>query len=168
MPYGGFMPFGGFIPYESSGLVKTSESAAAAVKKSGSRTWKAWAAVAAGGLVGSELRYGLGVLLPEQAGSVPWTTLAINVAGSFILGMLTTVWIARPGTAFWLRAGIGPGLLGSFTTFSALVASVDQLARGGFHPAWMSYLVLSVLLGLAAAALGWKAGKAVAGAGGTP
>ena len=155
------------MQYESPGLMKAPETAAAAVKKPGSLTWKAWAAVAAGGLVGSELRYGLGVLFPEQAGSVPWTTLAINVAGSFILGMLTTVWIARPRTAFWLRAGIGPGLLGSFTTFSALVASVDQLARGGLHAVWMSYLVLSVLLGLGAAALGWKAGKAVAVAGGT-
>jgi fluoride exporter len=148
--------------------MKAPESAAAVVKKPGSHTWKAWAAVAVGGLVGSELRYGLGVLFPEQAGSVPWTTLTINVAGSFILGLLTTVWIARPQTAFWLRAGIGPGLLGSFTTFSALVASVDQLARGGFHAAWMSYLFLSVLLGLGAAAFGWKAGKAIAGEEGTP
>lgn len=144
------------------------ETSAAVAKTSGSRSWRAWAAVAVGGLAGTELRYGLGVLFPEQAGSVPWTTLAINVAGSFVLALLTTVWIARPGTAFWLRAGIGPGLLGSFTTFSALVASVDQLARGGFHAVWISYLVLSLLLGLAAAALGWKAGKALAGDGGIP
>lgn len=144
------------------------ETSAAVAKTSGSRSWRAWAAVAVGGLAGTELRYGLGVLFPEQAGSVPWTTLAINVAGSFVLALLATVWIARPGTAFWLRAGIGPGLLGSFTTFSALVASVDQLARGGFHAVWISYLVLSLLLGLAAAALGWKAGKALAGDGGIP
>ncbi len=148
--------------------MKAPQTSSTAVKTTGCRSWKAWAAVAAGGLVGTELRYGLGVLFPEQAGSVPWTTLAINVAGSFVLGMLTTVWIARPRTSFWLRAGIGPGLLGSFTTFSALVASVDQLARGGFHAVWMSYLVLSVLLGLAAAALGWRTGKAIAGEGGTP
>jgi fluoride exporter len=148
--------------------MKAPETSATAVKTTGSRRWKAWAAVAAGGLVGTELRYGLGVLFPEQAGNVPWTTLAINVAGSFVLGILTTVWIARPHTAFWLRAGIGPGLLGSFTTFSALVASVDQLARGGFHAVWISYLVLSVLLGLAGAALGWRTGKAIAGEGGTP
>jgi fluoride exporter len=147
--------------------MKAPETSATALKTTSSRSWKAWAAVAGGGLVGTELRYGLGVLFPEQAGSVPWTTLAINVTGSFVLGMLTTVWIARPHTAFWLRAGIGPGLLGSFTTFSALVISVDQLARGGFHTAWISYLVLSVLLGLAAAALGWRTGKAIAGGRGT-
>ena len=148
--------------------MKAPETSATTLKTTGSRSWKAWAAVAAGGLVGTELRYGLGVLFPEQAGSVPWTTLAINVTGSFVLGLLTTVWMARPHTAFWLRAGIGPGLLGSFTTFSALVASVDQLVRGGFHAEWISYLVLSVLLGLAAAALGWRTGKAIAGGRGTP
>lgn len=148
--------------------MKAPETSATALKSTDSRSWKAWAAVAAGGLVGTELRYGFSVLFPEQADSVPWTTLAINVTGSFVLGMLTTVWIARPHTAFWVRAGIGPGLLGSFTTFSALVASVDQLARGGFHAAWISYLVLSVLLGLAAAALGWRTGKAIARERGTP
>ncbi|MGX9900439.1 fluoride efflux transporter FluC [Arthrobacter sp. SA17] len=71
--------------------------------------WKAWLAVAVGGLAGSELRYGLGLLFPEHPGTVPWTTLAINVSGSFVLALLTTLWMARPRTSFWLRAGIGPG-----------------------------------------------------------
>ena len=124
--------------------------------------WRAWLAVAVGGLIGTELRYGAGVVFPEAAGSVPWTTLVINVAGSFVLATLTTVWIARPKTAFWLRAGLGPGLLGSFTTFSAVVFSIDQLFRGGFHASWLAYLGLSLVLGLGAAAAGWKAGKALA------
>ena len=124
--------------------------------------WRAWLAVAVGGLIGTELRYGAGVLFPEAAGSVPWTTLVINVAGSFVLAVLTTVWIARPKTAFWLRAGLGPGLLGSFTTFSAVVFSIDQLFRGGFHASWLAYLGLSLVLGLGAAAAGWKTGKALA------
>jgi CrcB protein len=97
---------------------------------------------------------------------VPWTTLAINVAGSFILATLTTIWIARPQTAFWLRAGIGPGLLGSFTTFSALVIVIDQQIRGGYHATWLAYLGLSLVLGLGAAAAGWKTGKAIADLGG--
>jgi len=123
--------------------------------------WRAWTAVAVGALAGTELRYGLGFLFPDAAGSVPWTTLTINVLGSFVLAALTTLWIARPHTAFWLRAGIGPGLLGSFTTFSAVVFSVDQQARSGQHITWLIYLGLSLLLGLGAAAAGWKAGKAL-------
>ncbi|MDQ0820249.1 CrcB protein [Arthrobacter sp. V4I6] len=124
--------------------------------------WRAWVAVAAGGLLGTELRYGAGLAFPETAGDVPWTTLVINVAGSFVLATLTTLWIARPRTAFWLRAGLGPGLLGSFTTFSAVVFSVDQQFRGGLHGTWLAYLGLSLVLGLGAAAAGWKTGKALA------
>jgi CrcB protein len=124
---------------------------------------RAWFAVAVGGLIGTELRYGLGLAFPDFPGSVPWATLGINVGGSFVLALLTTVWMARPHTAFWLRAGLGPGLLGSFTTFSAVVFAVDQLARAGSHFTWITYLALSLLLGLAAAGAGWRAGKVVAG-----
>jgi CrcB protein len=122
---------------------------------------RAWLAVAAGGLIGSELRYGLGLALPDTAGAVPWTTLGINIIGSFVLAALTTVWIARPHTAFWLRAAIGPGLLGSFTTFSAVIYASDQLARADAHPVWITYLALSVVLGLAAAGAGWRTGRLV-------
>lgn len=119
---------------------------------------RAWLAVAVGGLAGSELRYGLGLAFPDQPGSLPWATLWINVIGSFVLAALTTAWMARPGTAFWLRAGLGPGLLGSFTTFSAVVFAVDQLARQGQYDVSAAYAGLSLLLGLAAAAAGWRAG----------
>ncbi len=154
-------------------MTASPSAGARALARPGLPGWQAWAAVAAGGLVGTELRYAAGLLFPESSGAVPWTTLTINVAGSFILATLTTVWIARPKTAFWLRAGIGPGLLGSFTTFSALVMAVEQDFRGGSHAVWLAYLGLSLVLGLAAAAAGWKTGKALAdhGAGfggGTP
>lgn len=132
------------------------------MKPAGTPAARAWLAVAAGGLMGTELRYGLGLAFPNLPGAVPWATMVINVGGSFVLAVLTTIWIARPQTPFWLRAGLGPGLLGSFTTFSAVVFSVDQLARAGEHMAWAAYLVLSVLLGLAAAGLGWRFGTLVA------
>lgn len=132
------------------------------MKSPGVPEWRAWLAVAAGGLVGTELRYGLGLAYPDPPGALPWATLFINISGSFVLAALTTLWIARPHTAFWLRAGLGPGLLGSFTTFSALVFSVDQLARSGGHPMWTAYLGLSLLLGLGAAAAGWRTGKVLA------
>lgn len=128
----------------------------------GAPGWRAWLAVAGGGLIGTELRYGLGVAFPDAGGTMPWTTLCINVAGSFVLAALTTFWIARPHTAFWLRAGLGPGLLGSFTTFSAVMFSVDQFSRANLHLVWVAYLGLSLLLGLGAAAAGWRTGKILA------
>ncbi|MGN7249485.1 fluoride efflux transporter FluC [Arthrobacter sp. SAFR-014] len=121
--------------------------------------WRAWTAVAAGGLLGTELRYVLGLLFPDQPGDLPWATLVINIVGSFVLAALTTIWIARPQTPFWLRAAIGPGVLGSFTTFSAVVFSADQLTRTGFPALGLLYVGLSVLLGLAAAAAGWRTGR---------
>jgi CrcB protein len=121
--------------------------------------WQVWTAVAAGGLLGTELRYVLGLLFPDQPADLPWATLGINIVGSFVLAALTTIWIARPQTAFWLRAGIGPGVLGSFTTFSAVVFSTDQLARSGFPGLALLYVGLSVFLGLAAAAAGWRTGR---------
>ncbi|MEW1806096.1 CrcB family protein [Arthrobacter sp. SLBN-53] len=124
-------------------------------------TGSAWLAVAAGGLIGSELRYGLGLAFPDTPGSVPWATLAINISGSFVLAALTTIWIARPHTAFWLRAALGPGLLGSFTTFSAVIFASGQLARAQAHPVWITYLGLSLVLGLAAAGAGWRTGRFV-------
>ena len=124
--------------------------------------WRAWLAVAAGGFLGTELRYGLGLAFPEQTGSVPWTTLLINVAGSFALAALTTIWMARPQTAFWLRAGLGPGVLGSFTTFSAVMLATDQLLRAGEHQAWLLYLALSLAFGLTAAGAGWRLGRLLA------
>lgn len=120
---------------------------------------RAWLAVAAGGLIGSELRYGLGLAFPDLPGAVPWATLGINVGGSFVLAALTTLWMARPRTAFWLRAGLGPGLLGAFTTFSAVIFAADQLGREGQPGVGLLYLLLSVVLGLLAAGTGWRLGR---------
>ncbi|GAB3532727.1 hypothetical protein GCM10027403_05550 [Arthrobacter tecti] len=95
------------------------------------------------------MRYLLVLLVPEPAGTFPWNTLSINVLGSLLLGWLTGLWGTRSGPPRWLQAGLGPGLLGSFTTFSA-VALVSVLETELLVP----YLGLSLLLGLAAAAAG--------------
>jgi CrcB protein len=62
--------------------------------------WQAWTAVALGALVGTVLRYGLGLAFPDEPATVPWTTLSINASRSFILTTVTTLWMARPKTAF--------------------------------------------------------------------
>ncbi|MGE3192257.1 MAG: CrcB family protein [Microbacteriaceae bacterium] len=113
-------------------------------------------AVFAGGLIGAGLRLGIDALLPHTApGSFPWSTLLINVAGSFALGLLVArVWPTAPG---WLRYGLGTGLLGAFTTFSAVVISLIQLF--GEYPAIAAlYLLASLVLGLGAAGLGLRLG----------
>ena len=123
--------------------------------------WQVWAAVAAGAFLGAEGRYWLLEAFPPAPAAIDWTTLGINIGASLLLGFLTSQWLRQPAAPFWLKAGLGPGLLGSFSTFSALALTVeDSLARG--RPGvWLAYLLLSVAGGLAAAAAGlWLGNRA--------
>ncbi|MDP3209178.1 MAG: CrcB family protein, partial [Rhodoglobus sp.] len=66
------------------------------------------------------------------------------------------VWLSVP---IWARAGLGAGLLGSFTTFSAVAGSLLLLAH---NDRWMlaaAYLAATLVLGLGAAALGLRLGS---------
>jgi fluoride exporter len=90
--------------------------------------------------------------------SLLWTTLAINVVGSFLLGLLTAEhWFGRD-----LREGIGVGLLGGFTTFSTF--SVQAILEADAGEPWraVAYVAASVLGGLAAATAGYALGRALA------
>ncbi|CAN5501496.1 CrcB family protein [soil metagenome] len=114
-------------------------------------------AVLIGGLVGTGMRLGIDALLPHGDGDFPLSTLVINVTGAFVLGMLVgRVWPSAPS---WLRFGLGTGLLGSFTTFSALVASVFTLAQAGAMGTGLLYLAVTLTAGIAAAAAGLLVGR---------
>ncbi|MGI8595556.1 MAG: fluoride efflux transporter FluC [Solirubrobacteraceae bacterium] len=114
--------------------------------------------VAIGGAVGALARYGLGTTVSDDA--LPWVTVAINVAGSLLLGFLVSVadWFSPE-----VRAGLAVGLLGGFTTFSTFSVDVflDLEAGKGLEAA--GYVVASTALGVGAAAAGYYAGRAVAG-----
>ncbi|WP_158588204.1 CrcB family protein [Galactobacter valiniphilus] len=110
--------------------------------------------MAAGGFLGALARYlstaGLSASGAELA------TAAINVAGALALGLLTGLWSRGRGPGSrrdWVRAGLGPGVLGGFTTFSAIaVAFADP-----FRP-WVA--LAQALLGVCAALLGlWLGGR---------
>lgn len=119
--------------------------------------WRDLLAVLGGGAVGTALRLGIDTLLPHGDTDFPGSTLLINTLGAFVLGLLVgRVW---PGAASWLRAGLGAGLLGSFTTFSALAVSLVSLTAAGFGMLALAYLAATLVLGLAAAALGLRLGS---------
>ena len=120
--------------------------------------WQVWTAVAVGGGVGAEARYLLTALFPVP-GAFDTTIFIINAAASAALGFLTSWWLFRPTVPFWLRAGLGPGLLGSFSTFSALTLSIGTLLESGQHGTWLLYAGLSTVVGLAAAGAGLAAGQ---------
>lgn len=128
------------------------------VALSDTHTWKVWVGVGCGAFLGTQARYLLGLAVPETSGSIPWTTLAVNIAGSLVLGYLTARWFVRPAP-FWLRAAVGPGILGSFTTFSSVMLALTNLSTDGSIGLAATYLALSLLLGLGAAAGGLALGK---------
>ncbi|WP_294179895.1 CrcB family protein [uncultured Schumannella sp.] len=109
-------------------------------------------AVLLGGALGTGLRLALDALLPHADAGFPWSTLLANVAGSFLLGLL--VGRFEFSTPVWARAGLRTGVLGSFTTFSALAVSFVALVDTAQWGLALAYLGATLLLGLAAAALG--------------
>ncbi len=114
-------------------------------------------AVIVGGLVGTGLRLAIDTALPHTDLGFPWSTLVINTLGAFTLAVLVArVWAGAPS---WLRAGLGAGLLGSFTTFSALAVSLVSLAAGGEWMPALAYLAATLVLGLGAAWLGLRLGR---------
>lgn len=114
-------------------------------------------AVLIGGAIGTGLRLGLDDLFVVPNGAFPVSTLIINIVGSFALGFLVArIWSIVPA---WMRAGLGPGVLGGFTTFSAVMVSMVTLAASGMVFLALVYIVVTLVLGLGAAVLGVFAGR---------
>jgi CrcB protein len=114
-----------------------------------------WLMVALGGAAGSVLRYGAHRMAVNYAGvDTVLGTLAVNLTGSFILGFLATMLIGRFAVPDEVRNLLTVGLLGGFTTFSALsYQTVYLMDKGVVWPALAS-LSGNVILGLVVAYLG--------------
>ena len=122
----------------------------------------AYLAVALGGLVGTGLRLACDLAFPHADGELPVETLIVNLVGAFALGWLVGGLWTRPTTPMWLKAGLGSGLIGSFTTLSAVMASL--IALTGVGEPWLAalYLLVSVVGGLGLAAAGLRIGSLLA------
>jgi CrcB protein len=115
-----------------------------------------WIAVALLGGVGAVLRLELGgAVQHRRPGPLPVGTLAVNLLGSFCLGLLTGLGVAGDGLLL-----AGTALLGSFTTFSTFVLETGRLAEEAQGRAAAFNLAVSVVGGLLAAGLGWLVGAA--------
>jgi CrcB protein len=113
--------------------------------------------VATGGVLGTACRYELELLAPAGAGRFPWTTFAVNVFGSLVLGffltLLTRQWERHPGAAV-ARPLVTTGFLGAFTTWSTYLVEVTLLAKDDAAGLAVAYLVASLFAGLLAAVVG--------------
>jgi CrcB protein len=117
------------------------------------------ALVAAGGAVGGPLRYAVEAGWPTPAGSLPWATLVVNVAGAFALGVL-----AFSARGRWdVLALVGTGFLGAFTTFSTWVFQVVLLLEAGRASTAALYLLATATAGVASAVAGGLVGRQLRG-----
>jgi len=117
------------------------------------------ATIAAGGALGSLGRWLVGLVLPHGDGGMPWATLVVNVSGAFAMGLLVSYLVDRPGSHRLARPFVGVGLLGGWTTFSALAVDVVGLYEGDHLALMVGYLAATFLLGTLAVGAGEVAGR---------
>jgi CrcB protein len=118
-------------------------------------------AIAIGGGIGSVARYLLLAAFPAGLG-FPWAIFAVNVSGSFLLGLIMVyaldVWPPRR----YLRPFLAVGLIGGYTTFSTYAGGVMRLLTGGSPALATAYALTSILSALVAVWCGMKAARVAA------
>ena len=113
--------------------------------------------VGLGGLCGVLARYGIGKAT-LHTDALLWSTVGINIVGSFLLGLLAAEdWFSRD-----LREALGVGFLGGFTTFSTFSVQIVLDVDAGEPGRAFGYLIASVVGGIAAAACGFALGRKLA------
>jgi len=111
-------------------------------------------AVALGAAIGAPARYVTDRAVQSWHESVmPWGTVAVNVAASFVLGAV----VSGAVTPGW-QAFVGTGFCGALSTFSTLSFETVRLVEHGKWRVAAANIALSIVLGVGAAALGWWIG----------
>ncbi len=121
--------------------------------------WYQVAVLSVGGVLGVNARYWLGVVINRWAGAqFPWATFAINVSGSFAIGLLSLLlgrWLPHPHA----RLFVVVGFLGGYTTFSSFSFESLALWERGELGLCIAYMGGSVAAGFAAVVLGTALGR---------
>lgn len=116
-----------------------------------------WAGVALLGAGGAWARFVVGsAIAARRPSAFPFGTLAVNLSGGFLLGLLTGLSVT--GDALLL---LGTGMLGAYTTFSTWMVEAQRLGEDGAFGAMWLYLFGSMVAGLAVTGAGWLLGGAL-------
>jgi fluoride exporter len=112
-------------------------------------------AIALGGALGAVSRYLSVIAIGNLAGvTFPWGTLTVNVVGSFLMGILVVLFDTLNWVPVNIKLMLTIGFLGSFTTFSTFSMDTLRLFEGGETSHALLYMAASLLLTVAACALG--------------
>lgn len=114
------------------------------------------------GAAGALARYAIdGLVSKRTGGGFPWGTLAVNVTGSFLLGLLFVLLAERYMVAPWIRSSLLIGFIGAYTTFSTLSLETFRLFEDGAHLLALANGLGSLLAGLLAVYGGIVVGRTI-------
>lgn len=111
------------------------------------------AAIFAGGAVGAIARVVIARHVGTGAPSWPWSTFAINVSGTFLLGYFATRLQERLPLSRYRRPLLGTGFCGAYTTFSTFQVELLKMIEAGRLPLALLYAGSSIAAGFAAVAI---------------
>ena len=118
--------------------------------------------IACGGAVGSVLRFWVGGNVADRLGTrFPYGTFAVNITGSFLIGLVLTLVFEHVNVNPNWRYLIGVGFIGGYTTFSAFEYETFQSMQDGEMLIASLNVVLSVVIGLICVWLGVAAARAL-------
>lgn len=119
--------------------------------------------VMAGGAIGSLARYQFGRLSMRLFGMAwPWGTLGVNIIGGLLMGLFAGWLAARAQGGEAIRVFFAVGVLGGFTTFSSFSLETMLMIERGEWASALGYVLVSVLVSVAALGLGLGLVRALA------
>ena len=110
--------------------------------------------VGLGGAIGSMLRFATSLVINSKY--FPYATLVVNITGSFIIGVVFAMSIRQAGLSTNWQLFLATGICGGFTTFSAFTLENMGLLQSGRTGMALSYIALSIVLGIVATFLGYQ------------
>ena len=115
-----------------------------------------------GGFAGAVARYAVdGLVTARTGGAFPYGTLAVNLSGSVLIGVLFAVTIERGLVSAELRGPLMIGFVGAYTTFSTLALETWRLGEDGAWLLAVANMGAAAVLGVAAVIAGLAIGRAL-------
>ena len=112
--------------------------------------------VGIGSFIGGAIRYIISTLMKSSSNTfLPWGTLTVNLIGCFIIGALYALFSKHTSTSNSLFLLLTTGFCGGFTTFSTFANEGLQMLQNGNISGFITYILLSLIAGLALVALGY-------------
>jgi CrcB protein len=116
--------------------------------------------IAIAGALGSVGRYAVAKYIQDTSSSnFPWGTLAVNVLGSFLIGLLMAIFAARGELDSRLRLALTVGFLGGFTTYSAFALETITLVERKLYTSAAAYVGLTFVAAAVGCLLGLVVGR---------